>query len=74
MENLGSAVGNSDHLRLLKIYSGGLGPDENALEPIFIWIAHNRSIEIFSANFFDQDYLAILAPFFEHNRNLRCIE
>ena len=65
MNYLGRAVGNS------------LGPNEIALEPFFIWLAHNRSIEIFDVfqvTFSDQDHFAILAPFFEHNHNLRCIE
>ena len=74
MESLGRAVGNSDHLRELQIL-GELGPDEIALEPFFTWIAHNRSIEIFRLyQVADQYNFTILAPFFEHNRNLRCIE
>jgi hypothetical protein len=74
MESLGRAIGNSDHLRELRIWEE-LGPDEIALEPFFIWIAHNRSIEIFRIyRVTDQYNFTILAPFFEHNRNLRCIE
>ena len=72
MKYLGRAVGNSDHLRELRI-SGKLGPNEISLEPFFIWLAHNRSIEI--VDFSDQyDNFAILAPFIDLNHNLRCIE
>jgi hypothetical protein len=75
-EKLGRAVSNSDHLRELQIW-GTLGPNEIALEPFFIWLAHNRSIEIFRLNrvaISDQDNFAVLAPFFEKNCKLRCIE
>ena len=58
-------------------FRGGVFGDETALEQFFIWLAHNRSIEIFSAyiiTFSEQDNFSIMAPFFEHNCNLRCIE
>ena len=67
MENLGRAVGNCDHVRDLRMYSDG--HDQSALELFFIWIAHNRSIEIFGFDF-EKD----VPDFFEHNHNLRCIE
>ena len=64
-EKLGRAVSNSDHLRELQVL-GRLGPNEIALEPFFIWLAHNRSIEIFRLSqvaISDEDNFAVLAPF-----------
>ena len=71
---LGLAIGNSTNLRELII--GGDWQNFSLEEYCFSWIAQNRSIEIFnSSNFcFTEEEFALLAPFFEHNRNLRCIE
>ena len=82
VNNLGRAVGNSDHyLRVLEIsrYFGRRGPFETPLDQFFTGLARNRSpkLEIFklhSVAISDQDNFEVLTPFFDQNRNIRCIE
>lgn len=77
-KRVGSAIGNSAHLRNLGIAA----ESEDQLPPyglpsLFMGIAANRSIEQFSLSDFNHAHLnifTILAPFFEHNKNLRSLE
>jgi Ran GTPase-activating protein (RanGAP) involved in mRNA processing and transport len=69
---VGRAISNNDHLRTLKIHGGGGKFTGNKYQTFFMWLAHNRSIEYLDLSYTDLDF-AVLAPFFEHNTNLRCI-
>jgi Ran GTPase-activating protein (RanGAP) involved in mRNA processing and transport len=78
------AIGKNTYLREVEISNWGLyyGADlplENTalLESLCKSIATNRSIENLKINHFDHshvDIFAILAPFFEHNQNLRFLD
>ncbi len=70
--NVGRAISNSDHLRTLDIHGAGGIYNGNKDQTFFVWLAHNRSIECLDLNHIDLDFV-VLAPFFEHNTNLRCI-
>jgi hypothetical protein len=85
-EKLGRAISKSSHLRVLDIDGYGFPVKRRAFSikwaSFFNWLTNNRSVELlrFSDVDFDLsiskkiDIFQILAPFFEHNRNLRCIE
>lgn len=86
IEKLGRAISGSTHLRTLDMrYSPHYGIYDNEeegdpmrfLPKFFMWLAHNRSIEHLCLREFDcsgLDIVPLLAPFIEHNINLRCIE
>lgn len=77
MENVGSAISQSTHLRTLTIVDDSDGRPPYGLPSFFMGLAKNRSIEHLTFHQFNHRYLNIfttLAPFFEHNPNLRCIE
>jgi hypothetical protein len=73
------AIGRSSMLRKLVIYDPALCMMHGYVDlfPFFQRIAVNRSIEQLSLDFLDfseLDVFSILAPFFEHNHNLRCVK
>ena len=77
MENVGDAVQESTHLRTLTIIDDSDGRAPYGLPSFFMGLAQNRSIEQLTFHRFNHCYLNIfttLAPFFENNTNLRCIE
>ncbi len=74
-DQVGRAISRSIHLRTLEIR--GVLEDTNGFHSLFIWLAHNRSIEhleLHNFDFSEIDILRILAPFIEQNTNLRCID
>ena len=71
---IGRAISKNTHLRELAI-----NRHRHGLKCFFNLLARNRSIEHLTINMVkpadaDVDIISILAPFFEHNTNLRCIE
>ena len=71
---IGRAISKNTHLRELAI-----NRHRHGLKCFFNLLARNRSIEHLTINMVkpadaDVDIISILAPFFEHNTNLRCLE
>ncbi|KAL3771393.1 hypothetical protein ACHAWU_004666 [Discostella pseudostelligera] len=85
-ETIRRAFSSSTHLRMLKFERSEEVPDHGIeVRRMLTWIAENRSIEhlILSSNGYcedcfhtvdESDVFEVLAPFFENNFNLRCIE
>lgn len=74
MVMIGRAISKSAHLRELSIQG-----HRHGLKSFFTWIVRNRSIEHLTIDQIDLsdedvDIFSIIAPFIEHNVNLRCIE
>ncbi|KAL7426459.1 hypothetical protein ACHAXH_000989 [Discostella pseudostelligera] len=78
-EKLAHAIGSSKQLRTLKIDDPSIYAEllPGEVSTFFKRIAKNRSIELLALEFLDfsrLDIISILAPFFKHNHNLRCIK
>lgn len=77
MDKVGCAISNSTHLQKLKVcwFDSAMQPE--LMTSFFLHLAQNRSIVHLVVDSVDHsivDIFAILAPFFELNHNLRCIE
>jgi hypothetical protein len=79
IEGTGSAIGHSNVLRMLKFWF--YEHEKICLDEFCLGLQHNRSIECLCLRVevdsilpSDPDIFQIIAPFFEHNRNLRCID
>ena len=74
----GRVIQESTHLRKLIVSSDGESDNiVPVLSSFFTNLSNNRSIEHLVLKELDHsslDIFAILAPFFEHNHNLRCVE
>ena len=75
---IASAIGSSKLLRTLKVVDPSyISYEIDTLALFFKLVAKNRSIEhleLEDLDFTRLDIFSILAPFLEHNHNLRCIE
>ncbi len=73
LERICDALATSQKLREVKVYGDGVD-DIGFLQSFFNGLARNRSIEKLTFCRTDLTHLQHLAPLFEHNRKLRCIE
>lgn len=79
IEGTGRAIGESHVLRTLKIHNVADDSDESWLEEFCDGLSRNRSIEKLVLRIEDDydkkpDIFHIIAPFFEHNMNLRSVD
>ncbi|KAL7431026.1 hypothetical protein ACHAXH_003301 [Discostella pseudostelligera] len=75
-DNLSRAIRSSSHLRRLNVVSESERPSDD-LHLFCRALMYNRSLEHLSLSQFDlseSDICPMLAPFFEYNHKLRCIE